>query len=207
MKLIIFGSTGRTGSFLVRYALEKGHQVTAFVRNPNKITIQSPNLQIFIGDVLKLESIKAAMEGQNAVLSAIGSKEDFSLLSRGLNNITLAMEEQKVSRIVAIGGAGILQEDKNKLIRENINYPMFLKNISEEHFKVYQLLLKSMLNWTLVCPPMIPQGERTGNYRVKIDYQAQGQPQIFTGDLADFMLHELIDCNFLKARVGIANKS
>jgi len=37
MKLVIFGSTGGTGRELVKQALEQGHMVTAYARNPVKI--------------------------------------------------------------------------------------------------------------------------------------------------------------------------
>ena len=38
MKLVIFGASGKTGSELVKQALEKGHSVTAFVRDPSRIS-------------------------------------------------------------------------------------------------------------------------------------------------------------------------
>ena len=37
MKLFVIGATGRTGKEIAQQALARGHQVTAFVRSPDKI--------------------------------------------------------------------------------------------------------------------------------------------------------------------------
>ena len=36
MKIMVLGATGRTGYLFTRKALEDGHTVTAYVRNPNR---------------------------------------------------------------------------------------------------------------------------------------------------------------------------
>ena len=52
MKIIIFGASGGTGIEIVKQALEAGHEVTAFVRNPTKVAIQHPKLKLVTGDVM-----------------------------------------------------------------------------------------------------------------------------------------------------------
>ena len=49
--IVVFGATGRSGSAVVRRALERGHSVTAFVRNPGKVTVSDPKLRTVTGDV------------------------------------------------------------------------------------------------------------------------------------------------------------
>jgi len=44
MKLFLIGATGRTGREIVQQALERGHQVTAFVRSPESITLKMSGL-------------------------------------------------------------------------------------------------------------------------------------------------------------------
>ena len=72
MKLLIFGATGGTGRQLVEQALAQGHEVTAFVRNPAKITTQHEKLQVVKGNVMDCHSVGAAVAGQDAVFSALG---------------------------------------------------------------------------------------------------------------------------------------
>ena len=58
LKVIVFGATGTTGSAVVERALECGYAVTAFVRNPEKISTSHPNLTVFKGDVLDPASVE-----------------------------------------------------------------------------------------------------------------------------------------------------
>lgn len=43
MKLLVFGASGRTGRVLVRQALDQGHVVTAFARDPAKVRLTHAN--------------------------------------------------------------------------------------------------------------------------------------------------------------------
>jgi len=72
MKLVIFGATGATGRQLVEQALQQGHDVTAFVRNPAKVTTQHERLKIVKGNIMDCHSVGAAVSGQDAVFSALG---------------------------------------------------------------------------------------------------------------------------------------
>ena len=72
MKLLIFGATGGTGRQLVEQALAEGHEATAFVRNPAKVTTQHEKLKIIKGNVMDCHSVGAALAGQDAVFSALG---------------------------------------------------------------------------------------------------------------------------------------
>jgi putative NADH-flavin reductase len=72
MKILVFGATGGTGRQIVQQALEQGHVVTAFARDPRKIALKNDNLRVVQGDILKPDTVDAAVAGQDAVLSALG---------------------------------------------------------------------------------------------------------------------------------------
>ena len=74
MKLLVLGATGGTGSRLVEQALQQGHVVTAFARDPAKIHLKHDNLRVVTGDVLDRPSVDAAVDGQEGVLSALGTR-------------------------------------------------------------------------------------------------------------------------------------
>ncbi|HLE57871.1 MAG TPA: NAD(P)H-binding protein, partial [Rhodothermia bacterium] len=102
-KILIVGATGGTGRQLVARALERGHEVTAFVRNPSEPAIEHSRLTVVQGDVLDPSSLDAAMRGQEAVVSALGHKRYFyptRILSEGTRNILDAMARHGVSRLV-----------------------------------------------------------------------------------------------------------
>jgi putative NADH-flavin reductase len=72
MNLLILGATGGTGRALVEQALEQGHTVTAFARDPSKLRMTHQNLRIVKGDILDYDSVETAIRGQDAALSAVG---------------------------------------------------------------------------------------------------------------------------------------
>ncbi|MBD3276369.1 MAG: NAD(P)H-binding protein, partial [Candidatus Marinimicrobia bacterium] len=76
MKLVIFGATGRTGIPLIKQALENGHEITAFVRNPDKLPDDLTNrVTIVEGDILNIEDVDKAVQNQDAVASVIGQSK------------------------------------------------------------------------------------------------------------------------------------
>ena len=56
--IAIIGASGFVGSALLKEALNRGHRVTAIVRNPEKITFNHPNLTIKKGDVMIADSVE-----------------------------------------------------------------------------------------------------------------------------------------------------
>lgn len=72
MNLLILGATGGTGRALVEQALEQGHIVTAFARDPSRVRTTHQNLRIVKGDILDYNSVETAIRGQDAALSALG---------------------------------------------------------------------------------------------------------------------------------------
>ena len=75
MKLTIFGATGATGTSLTGQALAAGHEVTAIVRNPARLAVPAHRrLRIVTASVMDPASIAPALEGADAVISAIGPR-------------------------------------------------------------------------------------------------------------------------------------
>ena len=56
MKLLVFGASGGTGGRLIQQALQQGHLVTAFARDPGKIRQTHDNLRVVRGDILDPKS-------------------------------------------------------------------------------------------------------------------------------------------------------
>jgi len=205
MKIIVFGATGFVGRKIVEEALLRGHAVRAFSRNITHGNGHPDQYEIYPGNALDYESIKGAVKNVDAVISALGQRRGgkVDLMSSAMKNIIRAMQEQGVSRIIAVGGAGILQTEEKALVRDQRDFPEFLQEVSADHLRVFELLRESQLNWTIVCPPFIQEGEKTGRYQLRQDYPPKGKPQILSGDLADFIVEELEHPRFPRARVGI----
>ena len=109
MRILVLGSTGLTGREIVRQALERGHEVTAFARVPTDLAIQDLRLKIVQGDIQRPETIRSAIPGHQAVLSALGARalRPGSLLSDAAQEIVRAMQPAGVGRVLWMSSLGV----------------------------------------------------------------------------------------------------
>jgi len=203
MKILILGANGHAGFQTVKRALEKGHTVTAFVRHTESMSLLHPNLKVIQGDALSQESVSKAVQGNDGVITCLGSTE-ISHRQVFINHIINAMRMHKVKRVIAIGGIGALQASEHLKVYETITFPKEYIELTQAHIRVLDALLTSRLDFTFVCPPMIADGERTGAYKIQENYPTQGW-SITSGDIADFMVKELDERKYVGLKVGISN--
>ncbi|MEI7028037.1 NAD(P)-dependent oxidoreductase [Paenibacillus sp. y28] len=205
MKLLIFGAAGRVGRELAARAAADGHLTTAFVRNPGKMSLQAPNLTIIQGDACEKHDVWQAVQGKDAVISAL-STDGGSVLTIFTPMLIAAMKAHGIKRVVTIGTAGILdsREHTGLLRYETPDSRRSSTRAAEEHRRAWEQLAGSGLEWTVVCPTYLPAGERTGIYRVERDYLPFGGTSISVGDTAEFAYDELAAKQFIGARVGLA---
>ena len=95
MRITVFGATGRMGHLLVGQALDAGHAITAYARNPERLRIGHPNLSVLAGELDNDEAVLAAVQGADAVIEGVGAVSD------GTRRIVAAMDESGVRRLVA----------------------------------------------------------------------------------------------------------
>lgn len=206
MKLLLLGATGRVGQYITRMALEDKMSVHALIRNPEKLAPSIlKQITYTTGDVLDKEHIEEAMTGCDVVVSAL-STDGRNVLSESMPLLIEAMKKQGISRIITIGTAGILQSrtEPHLLRYQSSESKRKLTRAAEEHHKAYTLLQKSGLDWTIVCPTYLPDGEPKENYRVEKDVLPAEGKQISTGDTAHFTYSLLKKPRFSQSRVGIA---
>ena len=205
MNILILGGTGRVGNQMVVYALKDRHHVTVLARSPEKIQINHENLTIIQGDVLNKIDIMRAIHGVDLVISALNT-DGGTTLSESMPLIIEAMEKEALKRIITIGTAGILQSRVNpELLRyQSSESKQKTQRAAKEHHKVYDLLERSNLDWTIVCPTYLPDEERAGKYRIERDYLPEGGSKISVQDTAEFAFSQIQSNEYIKMRVGIA---
>ncbi|MEC1520730.1 SDR family oxidoreductase [Neobacillus niacini] len=204
MNILLLGATGRVGSQIIPYALHERHHVTVLVRIPEKIQINNENLTIIQGNVLNKEDIVCAMQGIDVVISALNT-DGTTTLSESMPLMIEAMESEGIKRIITIGTAGILQSrtTQNSLRYQSSESKRKSTRAAEEHHKVYDMLKQSNLDWTIVCPTYLPDGERVGNYRIERDFLPEGGAEISVKDTAEFTFKQIEGNDYIKSRVGI----
>jgi putative NADH-flavin reductase len=208
MKLLIFGSTGGTGRELVKQALEQGHSVTAYARNLTKLDeIQHASLQVVRGDVLDPAGVESAVAGKEAVLSTIGAGAGrTSLREEGTRNIVKAMEKAGVERFICQSSLGVGDSRANlRIFTKYIIVTIFLRHAFADHERQEAVVKQSSLAWTIVRPPHLRNGPRTGAYRhgfPTTDTRIKGN--ISRADVADFMLKQLADDTYVHRTPGVS---
>lgn len=204
MKIAIFGASGRTGLLTVYQALDKGHIVTAFARKPALVTISHKNIRIIQGDILEYDKVLAAVEGQDAVICALGveSREPTTVLSEGTGNILRAMETSGVKRFICMSSAGILGNDAG-FIFGKIIIPLMLKQVFIDKIRQMKVVQESPLDWVIIRPSGLTDSPKTGKYKISM-----GSPLKRTvprADVADFMLKLLTDKQYDRQMPAISS--
>ena len=202
MKLIIFGSTGGTGRQLIAQALQQKHQVTAFARNPDKLIQTHPNLNVIKGDVLDPGAVQRAIQGQEVVLCSLGMPnimDRSKLRTKGTKNIVDAMLKSSVTRLICQSGLGA--GDSRDLLPFHYKYviaPLFMRALYADHNKQEEIITESTLEWTIVRPGSLTNGDLTASYHQ--GYNIKNKPdtiKISRADTADFMLKQLNNTQYL----------
>jgi len=209
MIVTIFGSTGLVGKELIRHCQTKGYNIRAFGRNVESMIdkdLRDEKFEIIKGTVFDEKDIYKAVNGCDAVLTALGGATDGVDVTRslGMKNIIAQMKKSGVKRIVGVGGLGILNAPESGLLLDAPDYPAQYFAVGQEHLKAYELLNASDLQWTFACPPNILPKEADGKYQTLADFPIGGY-EINAGNLAMFMVEELSKNEFVRHRVGISN--
>src|ERR1700692_3959935 len=207
MRILIFGATGGTGRHLVSDFLERGSQVTAFVRNPGMLTTKHPNLTLVEGDLSNHHSITYALNGVDAVISVLGNNTRKALfkpnnvISQNLPNIISAMQQGRVERLLFVSSFGV---NAKIFWPEKLLLRTLLRNIFADLPVQETLIKESGLNWTIVRPARLTNGPTTGECRSGEDIYIHPFTSISRADVADFLLKEAISPEYQRKVVTIS---
>jgi putative NADH-flavin reductase len=202
LKVLIFGATGPTGRETVKKALDRGHSVRAFVRNPTKFDIRHANLDLMAGDVTDPTLVEHAVKGSDAVVSALGpgnSLGSHPALSDGIRNIIRSMGCMGVRRFVYLSMLGVGGSGKQLgFVDRYIVLPILLRNVMQDHAREEGLIKRSKLDWVIVRPARLTNGPGTGRYRSGEDVREGALlASVSRADVADFMVKQLTDDRYV----------
>lgn len=196
MRIVIFGASGGTGRELVRQGLALGHEVTAFVRNP--ASMAGAGVRVAVGDARDRRAASEAIAGQEAVLSALGSRNlrDGTLLPEAMTGILAGMQQHGVRRLIVLGAGGIWPGATRQLawpgkLAVRMMDATLLKRPFEAQRAMQGLIRGSDTDWTVVQPPLLLDKPGRGQYRVDGEALPRHGRRIARADVAHFMLAQL----------------
>jgi putative NADH-flavin reductase len=221
MKLTIFAATGGIGRQALEQAVAQGHDLTAVVRDPKKLSRQ---VRVVAADLAAPDpaTLELAVKGADAVLSGLGarSSSDTGVAWRGTRAIVQAMKAADVRRIVVVSAAPIgtvpspgrpnppKHDPGDGFFVRNLLGPL-IKAALRKHFAdlamMEDVLRDSGLDWTVVRPPRLTDGPVTGAYRTAYGQNLLRGLLISRADVAHFMLRALRQPETCKRVVGIAH--
>ena len=208
MKLLILGATGATGLQVVTQAVERGHTVSAFVRNAGLLETLGDRITVVRGNLLDPAELAGALTGQEAVLSAFGprlpiSKADADLLQRFAFALTRGMQKAGVRRVVIESTAFLFKDAM--FPPAHLFGRLFFPGVVRDAGEMESIIAKSGLDWTLVRPPQLTNKPATGKYRTTIGHLPPFGFNISRADVADFMIKAGENHASIQKIVGLAN--
>jgi putative NADH-flavin reductase len=204
MRLLVLGATGHTGSHVIDIALTRSHDVTAFVRSPQKIVRRDPRLNVVEGDPYSIETLSKALPGHDAVLSALGVRppqafRPHTLVEKCAASTVAAMATTGVNRLVLVSAA-VLFPEKGMLFAF---FRTLLKHIARDIKAAEEIVRSTSLDWTIARPPRLTSGSDAAYRAVRDSLPVKGFAMSFRG-VATFMVDAVEQGTFVREVVGLA---
>ncbi len=221
MKLTVFAATGGIGRQVLEQAIAAGHEVTAVVRNPEKLP---PGVRAVAADLAAPDpaALESAVKGADAVISGLGprSASEAGVAWQGTRAIVQAMKTAGVRRIVVVSAAPIgtvpspgrpnppKRDPGDGFFMRTLFSPL-IRAVLRKHYadlaRMEDVLRESGLDWTVVRPPRLTDKSATGTYRVAYGQNLRRGFFISRADVAHFMLRVLGQPETLQRTIGIAD--
>ncbi|MCR8996962.1 NAD(P)-dependent oxidoreductase [Brevibacillus sp. 7WMA2] len=210
MKIAIIGATGRAGKLIMQEALQRGHEVTAIVRDASKLD-QNQKVAVLQKDIFDLTT--QDLNKFDVVVNSFGAKPGEEHLHVEAGNVLIeALKNAPQTKLFVVGGAGSLFVDEAKTVRlfETPEFPKEYLATATNQGKNLEILKQSNLpQWTFLSPSaMFEPGERTGRYQKGEDnllVNAKGESSISMEDYAIAVLDELENPQFVNKRFTVAS--
>jgi putative NADH-flavin reductase len=221
MRLVIVAATGGIGHELLEQSVGAGHDVTAVVRDPTRLSRPASSVAVDLAHP-DPDALKTAVEGSDAVLSGLGprSKSDTGVVSTGTTAIVDAMQATDTRRLVVVSAAPIgtvasashphppRHDPGDGFFMRHLFAPLTKLALRSQYRDLAAMeanVRDSGLDWTIVRPPRLTDKHRTGRYRTAYGHNLRRGFLISRADVADLMLRVISDQGSIHQVVGVAN--
>ncbi|MEV4753734.1 NAD(P)H-binding protein [Micromonospora sp. NPDC049559] len=214
--IVVFGAGGRAGRRAVAEAVERGHRVTAVLRDPGRhADLAGPAVTLVSGDVTDAGSVAAVAAGHDAAVNAatrldVPAEEFYAAAARAL---LAGLPRAGVGRLVAIGIGTVLETAPGVLVHDAPDFPTPHRVFSLGHLAGLEVLRTAPvgLDWVVLAPPPVfldTEAPRTGRYRTgdgRLLPTAEGMPAFSYADLAVALLDEIETPRHHRELVAVAS--
>jgi putative NADH-flavin reductase len=194
MRVLVLGATGRVGKLIVEQALARGHAVTALLRDPRKVGDLAGRLLAIEGDALDRNAVERSVEGQDAVIYALGAGNvrQTNLFSASTQILVNAMERHRIRRLIAITGVGAGDtKGHGGFPYDRVIYPLFTRKIYEDKDRQEALIRATALDWVLLRPAPFQEKVPREDLRVALNVEGVTLRRISPHEVAAFAVDQL----------------
>ncbi|MGV9378772.1 NAD(P)-dependent oxidoreductase [Nonomuraea sp. NPDC003707] len=194
MKLLVIGAAGRTGKHVLAQGVERGHEITAFARRPDSLPDLPGLTGVHHGDAHDLDTVRTAVQGQDAVVAAVGG-------SRIASNLITAMRERGVSRLVMTSSRSVPATRPRLAVALAW---LFFREAYVDLARAEGMLQVSGLHWSIARATMLNDKPPSG--RVHVDFEANatgGAMQLSRADYAMALLDTVENADLIGKALGI----
>lgn len=209
MKVAVVCANGKAGRLITKEAVNRGYDVTAFVRGENQsVAPNSVNMDIL--------DIKAAdLNGYDVVVDAFGAwtEDVLPLHSTTLETLCNALSGTD-TRLLVVGGAGSLytNPEHTACVSDGPDFPEMFKPLAKAMAKALsELRQRNDVKWTYISPAgdFQADGERSGQYILggeELTLNEKGESIISYADYAIAMVDEIENGNHINQRISVVRK-
>lgn len=209
--IAVIGATGKAGSRILKEALDRGHQVTAFVRNASKM--ENKNVPVVEKDVFDIST--ADLKPFDVVVNAFGAPFGQEHLHVDAGNALIeAIKGAPDTRLIVVGGAGSLFVDEAKTVRlvDTPEFPDFVRPTASNQGKNLDILQQTEgIQWTFISPSAnFALGSRTGSYQTGKDQllvNSKGESYVSYEDFAVAVVDEIEQPMHINERFTVVSES
>jgi putative NADH-flavin reductase len=203
--VLVIGASKGIGLETVKRALAAGHRVRALARSAASLAVAHAQLEKVAADALDRAAVAAALAGADAVIETLGAPQDLrtvlggtQLFSSATRILIDAMKAQGVRRLVAVTGLGAGDSrGRLGLLYDVVMFPLVLKRIYDDKDVMEQMIRTSGLDWTIVRPGLLKDGNATGRARALTDPKDWTAGWVSRADVAEFLVREAFERRFV----------
>lgn len=218
----VIGATARSAQEMIVQALAQGRRVTGIARSPERLTVSHPNLTAARGDVYDLDSLSAALRGDEVVISVVGrGTADLDgepgyvdLYSVGGATTLQAMRRKGNRRIITMTSGGTEQIPPDKPPPDADPSDAFVwrhRNVYGDMQRWEKILAASDLEYVVIRPRRLAAGPRRDNLRMTVhrDHAAfatrtgGNKSTVTYADVAAFTMTLIEGRDYLGTAVGL----
>ena len=209
LNVAVIGGTGKSGKYLINLLLKHNIPIKALVRDPGKLQVVSPLMEVITGDVRSITDVRKLASNCQAVISTLGlgiPPSETSIFSQSTSNVLRVMREYDIKRYILTTGLNVDARGDKKETQSQMATEWMRKHYPEtttDKQKEYELLCESDAHWTLVRLPLIELTDLT--FGISLSLVDCPGDRISASDLARFLIGQLHDKTYIRRSPFAAN--